>query len=62
MSADSNDAEDAVARWRVLEAEARGLASSMTDPEPKRIMLFIAEGYKILRQRAEFRSTQKIDR
>jgi hypothetical protein len=31
----------------------------MTDPEPKRIMLFIAEGYKLLRERAEFRAGQK---
>jgi hypothetical protein len=31
----------------------------MTDPEPKRIMLFIAEGYKLLRERAEFRGRQK---
>jgi hypothetical protein len=62
MSADSNDAEDEVARWRTLEAEARALASRMTDAEPKRIMLFIAEGYKRLRQHAELRSTQKIDR
>jgi hypothetical protein len=62
MSADSNDAEDEVARWRTLEAEARALASRMTDPEPRRIMLFIAEGYKRLRQHAEFRSAQKIDR
>jgi hypothetical protein len=62
MSAESNDAEDAVARWRALEAEARGLAASMTDPEPRRIMLFIAEGYRLLRKRAEFRATQKIER
>jgi hypothetical protein len=62
MAAQSNDAEVAVARWRVLETEARALAAAMTDPEPKRIMLFIAEGYKLLRERAEFRTTQKIVR
>jgi hypothetical protein len=56
MSAGSNDAEKDAARWRQLEMEARTLASEMTDPEPKRIMLFIAEGYKILRERAEFRA------
>jgi len=59
MSAGSNDAEEDAARWRQLEFEARTLASRMTDPEPKRIMLFIAEGYKVLRQRAEFRAMQK---
>jgi hypothetical protein len=62
MSAESNDAENAVARWRALEAGARALASGMSDPEPRRIMLFIAEGYKLLRERAEFRITQKIER
>jgi plasmid stability protein len=62
MPADSNDAEDAAVRWRALEAEARALARRMTDPEPKRIMLFIAEGYKLLRERAEFLTTQKIER
>lgn len=62
MAADSIDAEDDAARWRALESEARTLAGRMTDREPKRIMLFIAEGYKLLRQRAESRSTQKIER
>ena len=62
MSAESNDAENAVARWRALEAEARALASRMTDPEPRRIMLFIAGGYKLLRERAELHTTQKIER
>jgi len=62
MAADSNDAEDDVARWRALEAEARMLASDMSDPEPKRIMLFIAAGYKRLRQRAEFLSEEKSER
>jgi len=56
MSAgDERDAE----RWRRLEAEARTIAATMTDPEPKRIMFFIAEGYKLLADRAEARKTQK---
>ncbi len=55
MSADATDAE----RWRKLETEARAIASTMTGPEPKRIMLFIAEGYKLLAERAELRNTQK---
>ena len=45
--------------WRELEAEACTIARTMTDPEPKRIMLFIAEGYKLLAERAELRNTQK---
>lgn len=55
MSPNATHAE----RWRKLEAEARTIASSMTDPEPRRIMLFIAEGYKLLAERAELRNTQK---
>jgi len=54
MSADDERDAD---RWRRLEAEARTIASKMTDPEPRRIMLFIAEGYKLLADRAEFRKT-----
>jgi plasmid stability protein len=42
--------------WRTLEAEARTIAGAMNDPEPKRIMLFIAEGYKLLAERAELRN------
>jgi len=55
MSADDErDAE----HWRQLEAEARTIAAAMTDPEPRRIMFFIAEGYKLLADRAEHRKTQ----
>ena len=56
MSAD--DERDA-AYWRRLEAEARTIAVIMADPEPRRIMFFIAEGYKLLADRAELRKTQK---
>ena len=59
MSADASDAERNAEHWRKLEAEARSVASTMTDPEPQRIMLFIAEGYKLLAERAELRNTQK---
>jgi hypothetical protein len=55
MSADATHAE----RWRNLEAEARAIASTMTDPEPRRIMLFIAQGYKLLADRAELHNSQK---
>jgi len=39
--------------------EARTVAANMTDPEPRRIMLFIAGGYKLIADRSEFRKTQK---
>jgi hypothetical protein len=45
--------------WRKVEEEARIAAGRMTDPEPKRTMLFIAEGYKLLADRAELRRSQK---
>jgi len=50
---DQRDAQ----HWRRLEAEARLIALTMGDPERKRVMLFIAEGYKLLAQRAELRDT-----
>jgi hypothetical protein len=50
---DQRDAQ----HWRRLEAEARLIALTMADPERKRVMLFIAEGYKLLAQRAELRET-----
>ena len=59
MSAGSPDGERDVPFWRRLETEARTVAARMTDPEPRRIMLFIAEGYKLLADRSAFRKTQK---
>jgi hypothetical protein len=56
MSADASDAERNAEHWRKLEAEARG---TKTDPEPRRIMLFIAEGYKLLANRAGLRNVPK---
>jgi L,D-peptidoglycan transpeptidase YkuD (ErfK/YbiS/YcfS/YnhG family) len=44
---------------RRLETEARSVAASLTNPEARRVMHFIAEGYKLLADRAEFRKTQK---
>ena len=55
MPADMNDAE----RWRTLAAEALAIAEMMTDPEARRVMLFIAEGYRLLAERAEARKDQK---
>jgi plasmid stability protein len=45
--------------WRKLEAETRTIARTMTDPEARRIMLFIAEAYKLLADRAELRNIPK---
>ena len=59
MSADATEPKRDAEYWRQLEAEARSLASKMTDPEPRRIMLFIAEGYKLLAERAELRNTRQ---
>jgi hypothetical protein len=46
---------DVAERWRALAVEARGAAEKLTDPEAKRIMVSIAEGYDILARRAETR-------
>ena len=34
--------------WRELEKDTRALAAEMIDADAKRMMLFIAEGYKLL--------------
>jgi hypothetical protein len=59
MPADPTEAERDAEHWRRLEAEARLIALTMTDPERKRVMLFIAEGYKLLAERARLRNTEK---
>jgi hypothetical protein len=41
--------------WRDRAEEARVNAENMIDPESKRMMLEIADGYKRLAQRAELR-------
>ena len=46
---------DVAERWRTLAAEARTTADKMTDPEAKRTLLNIAEGYERLARRAEAR-------
>lgn len=55
MPAHTGDAE----RWRKLAVEAREIADAMTDPDAKRVMLFIAQGYKLLAERAEARKDEK---
>jgi hypothetical protein len=57
MSANPSDIQRDAEHWRRLEAEARLIALSMADPDRQRVMLFIAEGYKLLAQRAELRDT-----
>jgi len=57
MSPESPDDQRDAQHWRRLEAEARLIALTMADSERKRVMLFIAEGYKLLAQRAELRET-----
>jgi hypothetical protein len=53
MPAGSADIQRSAQNWRMLEAEARILASTMTDPARRRVMLSIAEAYKRLAMRAE---------
>jgi len=43
------------AKWRKLEEEALEVASVMRDPEARRQMQFISEGYRLLAERAEER-------
>jgi plasmid stability protein len=57
MSPHSPEGQRDAGHWRRLEAEARLIALTMSDPERKRVMLFIAEGYKLLAERAELRDT-----
>jgi hypothetical protein len=60
MSSDSRDpkqeateAAQWVAKWRKLEMEALGIADALTDRGAQRHMLFVAEGYRFLAERAE---------
>ncbi len=46
---------DNPSRWWALAAEARAVAAEMTDPQARKIMLKIAEGYERLARRAEAR-------
>src|SRR5262245_52521629 len=52
MSKDFSGPEHA-RHWRSMEAEARLLADSMADEVAKRAMLFVADGYRGLAERAE---------
>ena len=59
MSAIHGNAENDLKRWQMLEAEALTIASRMSDPEPKRLMLKIATAYGRLAERAAFRQSKK---
>ena len=39
--------------WHARAAEARAMAEEFADPESKRLMLWIAEEYEILAERAD---------
>jgi len=54
-----DDAAGDADRWRRLEVEALTVAVAMTDPEPRRIMHFIAAAYRRLAETAELRKTNK---
>jgi len=43
------------AKWRNLEEEALEVACAMRDPEARRQMQLISEGYRLLAERAEER-------
>jgi hypothetical protein len=43
------------ARWRLLAEEAVEIARTMSNPDARRHMLFISEGYQLLAERAEER-------
>jgi hypothetical protein len=45
-------------RWRMLQNEAQDVAGAMRDPEARRHMLFIAEAYRLLAERAHERSVR----
>ena len=52
---DVGQASGRAARWRELERKAFDAANAMADPEAKRKMLFVAESYRLLAERIEFR-------
>jgi len=59
MTPHSLDVRRGADYWRRLEAEARIVALTMSDPDRKRVMHFIAEGYQLLAERAALRDTEK---
>jgi hypothetical protein len=53
-------ARDSSKHWRRLEAEARLIALSVSDPKAKRAMLSVADGYGSLAMRADARRAEKL--
>jgi hypothetical protein len=47
-------------KWRDLAEEALAVADATSDPEARRHMLFIAEAYKLLAERAKERSVRLV--
>ena len=47
-------------KWRDLAEEALAVADAMSDPEARRHMLFIAEAYKLLAERAKERGVRLV--
>src|SRR5262245_27045175 len=60
MASGFADAQRDAQDWRRLEAEARIVASTMSDAKPKWIMLSIAEAYKRLADFAELRGARQL--
>jgi len=50
---------DYAERWRTLAIEAVTVAHEMSDPESKRALLFIAEAYNRLAERAQARTDRR---
>ena len=50
---ETTEAAQWVARWRKLELEALEIADALTDRGAQRHMQFVAEGYRLLAERAE---------
>lgn len=50
---------DYAERWRTLAIEAVAVAQEMSDPESKRVLLFIADTYKRLAERAQASKDQR---
>ena len=50
---------DDIERWRTLADEAIAAARKVSEPESRRLMLFIADAYQRLAERAQARNNQK---
>jgi hypothetical protein len=55
MPPEAADTSDGERRWRALAEEARAQARTMTDPDARRLMYGIADGYDRLAERAKLR-------